>query len=292
MKIAAHVGVKDEIELIGPCIAHLRSIGVTEFIICEMGSTDGTAEFVAGQESDDFRVLKLTNQMPGEDWHDENAKAVRACQADWIVFADADEFILPASGSLAAEFELAQHDVVRIPRYNVPLGVDGPFMPLPLTVDGYRHVDLIVEPMPDFRTATERDSSLPWIRAIPMPKVAARPGCIRRLTDGMHDVIPEPGVSLTSMETRRIVTAHLPVTTEARLLRKIENIREVCRYHDSYNSGQNGWHWRRWLDLVDRGEIGAEFQRSRFSPETMAILKSQGIVRDAATLLGIAQRDR
>ena len=47
MKIAACLGVKDEIELIRPVIAHLRRIGVDHVFASDAGSTDGTETVLA-----------------------------------------------------------------------------------------------------------------------------------------------------------------------------------------------------------------------------------------------------
>lgn len=44
MRIAANLGVKDEVELIERSVAHLRAIGVDLIIACDLGSTDGTLE--------------------------------------------------------------------------------------------------------------------------------------------------------------------------------------------------------------------------------------------------------
>ena len=285
MKIAAHIGVKDEIELIEPCIAHLRRIGVTSFIVCEMQSTDGTAEWVAAQRSETFRVLQSSNAEPGMDWLRRNEAAARTCGADWLVFADADEFILPEGGSLAEALTAATADVVRVPRFNVPLGPDGPRLPLPLPPESYAGVDLIVRAIPDFRAQLRVNPSLPWIRAVPVPKVIVRPQKIGTLIDGMHDVLPLPGQALTRALAQNIVTAHLPFSTEARFARKIENIREVFRHHDSYMGANLGWHWRRWLELADRGEISGEFDRTRFSMDTIEALRREGIIMSAADVL-------
>jgi hypothetical protein len=47
MTIAACLGVKDEVDLIGPAIAHLRRIGVSHIFASDAGSTDGTETILA-----------------------------------------------------------------------------------------------------------------------------------------------------------------------------------------------------------------------------------------------------
>jgi hypothetical protein len=109
MRLAAHIGVKDEIELLPHCIAHLRTIGV-----------DGTREYLQEQEGVDFHVL-----------HSSNAAAIRECSADWVLAIDADEFPLTSSGDLREALAGVEADALRIPRYNVVLGPQGPCHPLP-----------------------------------------------------------------------------------------------------------------------------------------------------------------
>lgn len=289
MKIAAHIGVKDEAELIERCIAHLRRIGVSQFLVCEMYSTDGSAEIVERHRSADFRIFKISNREPAEEWLRRNEEAAKRCEADWLIFADPDEFPLPTGGSLPDLLEGCDADLISVPRYNVPLGPHGPMFPESLAPDRYRDVDLIVKPVPNIRESLRNNPALPWIRAMPAPKIIVRPGCIGHLKDGMHDIVPPPGKSLKRSVASDLVIAHLPLTTRERFARKIDNIREVFARHDDYMGPDIGWHWRRWLELADRGEIGAEFERSVFSGEMLADLRRQGVIRNAAEIL---DRDR
>ncbi len=101
----------------------------------------------------------------------------------------------------------------------------------------------------------------------------------------MHDVVPVAGVSLQRSIAKGIVTAHLPFTTESRFIRKVENIRKAFALHERYFGQDKAWHWRRWLELADRGELHGEFERTRFSDETLFSLREQGIMLPAAEVL-------
>ncbi len=290
MKIAAHIGLKDEAELIERCIGHLRRIGVSQFIVCEMYSTDGSAEIVERHRSGDFRIFKVSNREPAEVWLRRNEDAAKQCDADWLVFADPDEFPLPAGGSLPDLLDGCAADLISVPRYNVPLGPHGPVLPDSLVPECYGEIDLIVKPVPNLRTRLRNDPAMPWIRAVPSPKIIVRPGCIGHLKDGMHDIVPAPGKPLKRGVAGDLVIAHLPLTTRERFARKIDNIREVFAWHDAYMGPDIGWHWRRWLELADLGEIGAEFERSVFSGEMLADLRRQGVIRTAAEILDRARQ--
>jgi glycosyltransferase involved in cell wall biosynthesis len=284
LRIAAHLGVKDEVELIGRCIAHLYDIGISEFIVCDMRSTDGTRAILDAYSSGSFHIISASNADPPAEWFYRNEEAVRRCQADWLVFIDADEFILPASGSLLSQLAGVRADLLSVPRYNVPLGPSGPIFPDSLQPERYREIDLIFEPIPEFRRKLKADPTLPWIRHIPVPKVIVRPQLIGRFVD-VHDVIPLPGKELRRTTAVDIVTAHLPFTTESRFMRKIENIREIFAHHDECLGPHTAWHWRHWLEIADRGEISSEFKRTRFSHDMLADLRQRGVIRTAAEVL-------
>ena len=80
MRIAAHLGVKDEIEILEDAIAHLRSIGVDHIVAVDGYSTDGTADILAQhQNKDDFWFVQLDDLVPdetGEEWLRQNLQAI------------------------------------------------------------------------------------------------------------------------------------------------------------------------------------------------------------------------
>src|SRR6266404_8843647 len=100
MKIAAHLGVKDEVDLIERAIVHLRAIGVDTIVVCDMCSTDGTFEVLERYRSNEFEIIQLSNRTPTKTWLLQNYELIKAVDADWILLLDADEFWLPSSGSL------------------------------------------------------------------------------------------------------------------------------------------------------------------------------------------------
>src|SRR5262249_32197424 len=104
MRIAAYLGVKDEVELIERTIKHLRAIGVDLIIAVDSRSTDGTAEILQSYESKDdfwlFQTDELGRGHSEETWMRRNVEIIKRAQADWVILLDADEYWLPASGSL------------------------------------------------------------------------------------------------------------------------------------------------------------------------------------------------
>lgn len=284
MRIAAHIGVKDEATLIGPCIEHLRRIGVETFIVCDMASTDGTREILRCLEGPEFRVIDSSNSESPDTWNRINADAIASCGADFVLAIDADEFPLPRSGDLRADLDDA--DIIQLPRYNTVLGREGLLLPLPCTARDYPHTRLIAKSLPKFRDRLAEDPALAWIRFVPLPKIAVRPEFVAGIKDGMHDVVPHPGQAPRRAVSANIIIAHAALTSFDRFARKVENIRGMFAALDSQLAANFGWHWRRWVDLADRGCLREEFGNSVMSDDDILRLEQEGIIRSAADLLG------
>jgi hypothetical protein len=109
---------------------------------------------------------------------------VRQADVDWVIFLDADEYWIPASGSLRDYPDLAFADVLTVARYNIPLASGGPLIPFPIAVDHYDELLLIADLIPAFRTHLRVNNETPWIRCVPVPKVMARRDRIGGLVDG------------------------------------------------------------------------------------------------------------
>ena len=254
-----------------------------------MYSTDGTAEILESYRSRDFRILKAANSEPPELWLRKNEEAVKALDADWLILLDADEFLLPATGSLRDSLKNENADLLTVRRYNVPLGPDGPMLPKDLRPENYGQVQLIVQDVPQFRQHLASNPLVPWILAVPVPKVFVRPQRIGTLTDGMHDIIPSEGISLRRTVSDDLLIAHQPLTSQRRFARKVENIRECFAHHDAYFGIDKGWHWRRWLGLAESGGLTQEFERSVFSPELIQELYMRGVIRTAKDIFNSRQ---
>ena len=294
MKIAAHLGVKDEVELIEKTISHLRAIGVDLIIAVDSYSTDGTADILEAYRSDDdFWFVQMSDLEPdGPDklWLRKNLELVQEADADWVIFLDADEHWIPASGSLRDCSALNDSDVLSVDRFNIALGPHGPMMPDELIPQRYEELLLFVEPIPDFRAHLQANPDTPWIRGVPVPKVMVRPERICAVSDGMHDVIAVDNVSLRRTKPGDLLITHLPFTTRTRFKRKVDNARKVIAAHDEYLGKHLAWHWRHWLTLAEQGRIDEEFDRQALSAEAIAELRASGVIRSAAEIF--AERTR
>lgn len=290
MRIAAFLGVKDEVELIGPCLAHLRAIGVDHILACDSRSTDGTREVLAAQSGGDLELIDF------DDLAGERAEAAlltdivaraRAAGADRLIYADADEFWLPATGRLRDLADLAAPAQLAVARFNVVLGPAGPAIPLPaaggagLTPADHARILMFTAP-PRPGAAAEPD----WIATPPRRKLIVPPALIRTTRAGHHHAEPEPGVDLPRLAPADLVIAHVPFSSPERFARKLANIRAALDRHGHEWGPGVAAHWRAWADL----DPAAEFARNRRSTDQIRALRAEGRISSAADWLARAGR--
>jgi glycosyltransferase involved in cell wall biosynthesis len=294
MRIAAHLGVKDEVELIEGAITSLRAIGVDDIIAVDAYSTDGTAEILENHRVEEgFRLIQMSDVEPDgaeKKWLQRNLELVQAVGADWVIFLDADERWIPASGSLKRCSALAESDLVSVDRFNVPLGPDGPYLPADLEPRAYDEILLFNQKIPNFQAHLERNPGTPWIRGVPVPKFMVRPERVAALSDGMHDARARDGDSLRRSKADDLLIAHLPFTSKRRFRRKIHNIRKLMAVHDAYFTAGLAWQWRRWQNMSEDGRADEEFDRQVTSVSALAQLRTAGVVKSAAEIF--AERAR
>jgi hypothetical protein len=283
VSIAAVLGVKDEVELVAASIAHLRRIGVEQIIVSDYGSTDGTLDVLEAQRRvGDVSVMHVNPAAITDysTWSARELALAKRTGADWVVFLDADEFWIPASGWLRECRDLTEADVLVVERFNVPLTSKRLLMPVDLAPANYGDLLLFTRRPDDFRAYVEAHPEVPFITVMPGPKVMARPWAIGALAPGHH------GIDANGAHVRRIATdlliAHVPFSTASRFARKLENIRAEIVQHSAYFSGDLAWHWRRWAEMTEPGEVEQEFARQVVDDRTLGLLRRAGSVRSAA----------
>ena len=289
MKIAACLGVKDEVDLVRAAIDHLRAIGVDHIIASDAHSTDGTevilADFARGPgfevaAFDDLTMDAAEEEAATADIFDR----ARAAGADWLLFCDADEFYLPRGGRLRDVAALARADALIVPRYNVPLLDGGPRLPHGPAALWADQV-LVYAPDGD-RSQTQlrvrQDGAAPWIASVPGPKLMARTATVSSTAEAHHDIVARDGGKVITAVPADLFIAHVPFSTASRFDRKVQNIRTVVAANGTAWGPDSAWHWRRWLDNVDsRGGVAGEMARNLVTAAELAELRRLGVVKSA-----------
>ena len=290
MRITAVLSVKDEVELIGDCVEHLRRIGVSQIIAHDGGSTDGTlAKLKSYEAPPDFIVHQFDDTHPVVALAEANANnraAIDASRPDWVLYLDADEFWIPASGRLQDCASLADADVLDVRRFNVPLTPAGAAMPLPAEPGRYAELDLFVKSVPQLRLTMQADPRFAWIRGVPLPKIMARPDSYESVRAGWHQIVPVAGREPRRCVPADLLVAHLPFTTRSRFARKLANIRRLLQAPIA-QAEFKGWHWRRWGEIEEQAGVDAEFDLQIFRPGRIEKLRARGVIRSAADLFAL-----
>jgi glycosyltransferase involved in cell wall biosynthesis len=286
VKIVANLGVKDEVELIGPAIDHLRAIGVDLVIACDTGSTDGTYEILESLRCDEslwlFRIDDL-DPASEETWTRATMALTMAAKAEWTLFLDADEFWIPASGHIKDCCALAEADILSVRRHSIPLAPDGPAMPAALIPERYDDLLLMFAPIPDFSTNLRENAVTSFIRLVD-DKIMVRPEHIGTIWPGGHGIHPNGPAQLRRARPSDLVIAHLPLTTLRRFKRKMNNVRKSFLVHEQYFGDGLAWHWRRWLSLADQGRLDQEFNHNVYDWRLISALRAEGVIRSASEM--------
>ncbi len=294
MKIAALLCMKDEIELVGPAIAHLRAIGVDYIIASDARSTDGTAAVITDEarRAANFDLLPIDDSDPDPDLERrlsaEALEMARRAGATWLFFCDVDEFWLPATGTLRDCVAEVEADVLTVSRFNVPLTDAGLAMTFPTPHQAYA-TTLLYASTEDFASRRNRlraDPDAPWIASVPNPKVLVRTDRVASLGEGGHSAVAAAGTQVRTARPVDLLIAHVPFSTEARFARKVANIAATVAASGDIWEERSAWHWKRWLkNVAADGGVAAEMARNRISEAQLDALRREGVIRSVASLL-------
>ena len=285
MTFAAILGVKDEVEIIGDSIAHLRRIGVEEIAVSDFGSTDGTLDVLAAECRMGDVSLRHVDPDLVFDYESSSAHDIAQAQrtrADWLLFLDADEFFIPATGLLRDSRQLADADVLVLDRFNVVTTASHLLMPVDLSPATYGSLRLFTRQVDDFRGFLDQRPDVPFISVRPGPKVLARREAAKAVAPGGHDVV-SGGLPARRAAASDLIVAHVPFSTMERFERKVVNIRAEMARHPRLFEGGYAWHWRRWAEMSPAA-LEREFALQLTEATRLAALIEEGVVRSAEEL--------
>jgi hypothetical protein len=281
MRFVAFLGTKDVVEVVGPCIDHLRRIGVELVIVVDYGSVDGTLEAVAEREPrGDIWTLRYPRDVD-YDTHPLRSEVfvalARSAKADWALFTDPDEFWLPAGGSLHGLAELEECDVLEVETYGFLLSRRDGYPDLSdLGPEAYPRIWLHDRP-------PERDR---W------PAIMARPEVMVGVAEGDHDIKPVPGRPVRRAVANDLLVAEVTFTTLAAFQRKIANIRRFYAANTEWFEQGNGSHWLEYMLNDDAGKTAEYFESLFVDDDAVAEMRRSRAIRTAADLLANRASER
>jgi SAM-dependent methyltransferase len=286
--IAAIIGHADDPAILTACIRHHLGIGVRHILVV-MNEDEAAPEAFAGDE----RVRAVhASEFTGQDRFSYFSAALRQLTdwvaPEWVLFADSDEFWLPAAGSLAG-LALADKDLLIVERFNTPVlrGRDGQFAAPDLSAPASLPLISLREEIDEQYLGG--DTQTPWIMGLDAPKLLVRPELVASVGAGAHSIIASNPALRWHMPDDLLIL-HAPFTTEARFAKKVAAIHEIFRqFGDRFNARQ-AWHWRYWLGLTDAG-VTAEFQRQAFRESALPALLAQGVLAMPAAQYAALRRD-
>lgn len=288
MIVAANTGVCDEVELIERHVRHLQAIGVDRIVITDTGSTDGTLEVLQAFAARGDIALLTVNRDEPDAFHFANAMlryTLREIRPDWVIFGDADEFVVPRSGRIQTALESADCDVLRVQRFNVPLSESGPLWSSDLGPAGHDQLLLITRPIRNFAKYLESHPDTAWILGQVLPKVITR-AAVGGAGVGMgaHSMATPDGNATAAVTATApdLLIAHVLTSSLPRFRRKLDNIRQAMASHGHLYSPQQAWQWRRWAALALEGRGDEEYRRQVFDESELARRRASRQVQSAA----------
>ncbi|MDX1546031.1 MAG: glycosyltransferase family 2 protein [Rhodothermales bacterium] len=262
MKLVLTLLVRDEADLLAENLAHHFDAGVDFVVATDNGSRDGTAEILRAYER--AGRLEYHYQPPADfaqhAWVTRMARRAAAVHgADWVINGDADEFFVPASGTLK--------DVLR----RLPAGVD-----------------VVLVPRRNF-VPCER----PRRRPPPVEMVYHAPGFIapKAVHRGVPDVTvwqgnhgaESPRLRLPARPCPGIIAYHYPIRSLAQFETKVWNGGSGYDLNDTLHP-ELGHHKRRWYRLLLAGALPEEYARLFMSRDQLCAALDAGTLQKDLTL--------
>ncbi|ONI83295.1 hypothetical protein ALI22I_32680 [Saccharothrix sp. ALI-22-I] len=259
MKVVGVAMVRDEDDVLATTLGHHLSIGVDEVLVVDNGSSDGTGRILRGMSRSTGRVHWTRDDGEFRQSEVTTALAREAVDrgADWIVVIDADEF-WHVDGDLRTRLAASRADVLQCPvvnfvqergrRRNASQGL--------LRMN--HRVERAVGPV-------DRTVELVTSRQIGFIEMQYPPKCISRAVSTIEVHPGNHGVSGLEGPQERvedIACLHAPLRSRADLERKAEQGVRVAQ-SPAFRPDQ-GWHVRRWRDLVVDGDLDAEWAANSY----------------------------
>lgn len=272
MRWAIITGMYNVADLVEAFCAYHLDLGVDQIFVSDYGSDDGTLDLLHPfLRSGAVRLFPLsTHHFATYDPSNAVLQKVREDDlADWISFLDPDEFLVGSSEVKTSLERLCSQGVaaLAVPRFNL-LGMGR----LPAQRHYLRHLTLKVIATDQRSSSPSAILSSPWIFSRLPPKIMTAVKAGLTIATGDHDIA---GNATPVAQSDNLEILHLPIRGYESFARKIADTQKYLAANPEFGPG-TGWHWRRWIDLANRGELREEYEAQFLSPETAAALMTEG----------------
>jgi hypothetical protein len=272
----------DQVDILRDFLDWHLDLGIDLILALDGGSTDGTREVLAEYANAGRRVVWLP--LPERDMTkyapaDELAAIARdRYQADWIIYADVDEFVCTQRRSLRAVLADADRDGVTL------LDIPRRTMTGPLPAPDQRATEVLTLRI-DRTVVPTANQQITWDFPVPFVflevggHLAVRASAIGIFASGAHSAVTTWGTSGTS----DLYILHYAIRGYAEFRQKVHNTAAWIADNPHLPLGW-GWHWRRWIQLEKDGRLREEHEQQFVSAERATELVRNGTCAQDTTI--------
>jgi len=269
--------VKDEADIIEANIKTHASLGVDGFVVMDNNSTDGTRDILVRlQKEFEIVIVDEKGEYNQAKWMRELAYiAKKKLGADWVINNDADEFWLPTNELNLKENLAFKGSVLTVDRYNMLLCKEGDF---------FDSLYYVRNPIFYSKERQQNSDKLSIILTKIGPKTIINPHGLIYLRGGNHKALHIANMRdyLKSgydkiKRFKDIEVFHYPIRSFAQFEKNIKNRKKLL---ESSKKVSMGPHYRRWVEIYNRGELREEFEKNiLFHQKEIEVLEKYDIVR-------------
>jgi len=269
--------VKDEADIIEANLKTHTSLGVDGFVVMNNNSTDGTRDILVKlQKEFEIVIVDEKGEYNQAKWMRELAYiAKKKLGADWVINNDADEFWLPTNELNLKENLAFKGSVLTVDRYNMLLCKEGDF---------FDSLYYVRNPIFYSKERQQNSNRLSIILTKIGPKTIINPYGLIYLRGGNHKALHIANMRdyLKSgydkiKRFKDIEVFHYPIRSFAQFEKNIKNRKKLL---ESSKKVSMGPHYRRWVEIYNRGELREEFEKNiLFHQKEIEVLEKYDIVR-------------
>lgn len=262
--------IKNEVDILADNIKYHSQVGVDQFIVMDNGSTDGTRELLDALSKDyDLHIIDRPDpDYQQSNWKTEMAKCAAKRGAHWSIANDADEFWVPKQGDLKSELTKTG-SIIYCPRKNVL------FSELDFNADKkyYEQTASVKYPINYAKGIQEEEDRLSIMLGNIHGKVMVRSLGLLRVKGGNHRAWHLWG-RLNQKASSNVTVYHFPIRSKQHFIENIENRKMLL----SKGVTKMGSHYKRWVAMLEKGEIDKELKRLVLDDQYREVLTDLGVI--------------